>query len=104
MILLRPKRIWFNPRIRGTAVWPFIAIAKHVPDVHLPRIINHEKIHHRQQLEMLYIPFFIWYFLSLLLPNGYREMSLEQEAFDNDDNLDYLKTRKPYAWVKYLKK
>ena len=72
--------------------------------------INHEKIHWQQQLEMLIIFFYLWYgiewFIRLFI-NGkaaYRSLSFEREAYDNDDNLEYLKTRKPYSWLKYMKK
>lgn len=61
---------------------------------------------------MLFIFFYIWYgieFLIRWIGNGfrdfhgcYRKISLEQEAYDNDDNPDYLKTRKHYAWLKYI--
>ena len=73
------------------------------------RTINHEKIHWQQQLELLIIFFYLWYFIEWLirLPiNGkaaYRSLSFEREAYGNDDNLEYLKTRKPYAWLKYMK-
>jgi len=74
------------------------------------RTINHEKIHWQQQLEMLIIFFYLWYgiewFIRLFI-NGkaaYRSLSFEREAYDNDDNLEYLKTRKPYSWLKYMKK
>ena len=75
-----------------------------------PRIINHEKIHWKQQMEMLIIFFYFWYLIEWfirLFINGkaaYRSLSFEREAYDNDDNLEYLKTRKPYSWLKYMKK
>lgn len=64
-------------------------------------IINHERIHFRQQLEMLVIPFFIWYIIEVIF-KGYGNTSFEQEAYQNEDNLNYLKSRKLYSWVKYL--
>lgn len=33
----------------------------------------------------------------------YHDVSFEEEAHNNDSNLDYLSTRKPYAWFKYIK-
>jgi hypothetical protein len=72
------------------------------------KTINHEKIHWQQQLEMLIIFFYLWYIIEWLIRiftnpnNAYKSLSFEREAYGNDDNLDYLKTRKPYAWLKYI--
>ena len=71
--------------------------------------INHESIHWQQQLEMLIIFFYFWYFVEWLIRlfiNGkkaYISIAMEREGYANRDNLDYLKTRKPYAWLKYMK-
>ena len=72
-------------------------------------VLNHEKIHWKQQLEMLIIPFYIWYIIELLIRRikkshyeSYISLFFEREAFDNQNNLDYLKIRKPYAWVKLI--
>ena len=72
--------------------------------------INHAKIHWRQQRELLYIFSYLWYFIEwfMRMPinkvDAFLEISLEKEARDNQENLKYLETRKPYAWLKYLKK
>lgn len=71
---------------------------------------NHERIHFRQQREMLWLPFFVWYFTEFLIryiklgdwDKAYRAISFEQEAFACEDSLAYRAWRKPYAWVKYL--
>ena len=71
--------------------------------------INHEKIHLRQQLELLLLPFMLWYFISffILLLRGnsgykaYRNIIFEKEAFDNMYNLDYLKGRRIFSFMKY---
>jgi hypothetical protein len=71
---------------------------------------NHEMIHWKQQLEMLIIFFYLWYLIEWLirLPvNGrkaYVSLSFEQEAYGNESNYDYLKTRKPFSWFKYVNK
>lgn len=72
--------------------------------------LHHEHIHTRQLLEMLVLPFYIWYvmewFLRLLkthnLIRAYRAISFEREAYDHQDDEDYLQRRRPYAWLKYL--
>lgn len=75
----------------------------------LEKLINHEKIHWQQQLEMLFIFFYVWYLIEWFLRffgkgNAYRNISFEREAKINEIDLTYLEKRKPYAWVKYLKK
>jgi len=73
-------------------------------------MINHESIHWKQQLEMLIIFFYLWYLIEWLIRipiNGkkaYISLSFEREAHDNDNNLDYIKTRKHFSWIKYIKK
>lgn len=72
------------------------------------RIINHESIHTAQIKEMGYVFFYIWYLIEWLIRlfinfDAYRNISFEREAYINDDNLDYLKTRKRFSWLKYIK-
>lgn len=75
-----------------------------------PRVINHESIHTEQMKEMLYIFFYLWYGVEWLVrlviatKTAYRGISLEQEAYANENDEAYLKTRKRYAWIDYLKK
>ena len=89
--------------LKGIAIFPF-AIVRDKSD---KKLVNHEKIHLRQQLEMLVIPFYIWYFTEWLIKGAdnqaYRNISFERESFGNEENLSYLRTRKPYSWIKYLK-
>ena len=85
--------------IRGLAFWPFIFISsKTIVD---DELINHEKIHLRQQIEMLIIPFYIWYLIELYT-KGYNKISFEKEAHANDHNLNYLKKRRIFAFRRYL--
>ena len=80
--------------IRGAAWFPGLAIVADKKDTHL---VNHERIHLYQQLELLYIGFIIWY-LIYQIKYGYRNNPFEIEAFDNENDLDYLKSRKWYSW------
>lgn len=34
--------------------------------------------------------------------DGYKDISFEEEAHINDDNLNYISKRKHYTWTKYL--
>lgn len=72
------------------------------------RTINHESIHTAQIKEMGYIFFYIQYIAEWLVrlfinSNAYRNISFEREAYSNDNNPDYLKTRKRFSWLKYIK-
>ena len=65
---------------------------------------NHEEIHTVQMKELLYIPFYIIYFFEWIFRliftktnNAYRDISFEKEAYKNEKNADYLKTRKRFA-------
>jgi hypothetical protein len=52
---------------------------------------------------MLVIPFYIWYLIAIFR-KGYYGISFEREAHLNDSDLEYLKNRKPYSFIKYLKR
>lgn len=80
--------------------------------------INHESIHSLQGKYLLWIIFYLLYFIEWLfkipvaffynpskygtLKYAYRSISFEQQAYYNQDNLDYLKTANPYEWIKYI--
>lgn len=72
--------------------------------------INHESIHTAQIKELLYIFFYIWYAVEWLVrlcqygSDAYYNISFEREAYSNESNLEYLKNRKGYSFLKYLKK
>jgi len=105
---------WFM-KVGGITLWPFIVLR----EVHdstdfwrkrATRIINHESIHIKQQAELLIVPFYILYVLEWLIKifvywsttKAYYAISFEREAYSNDENLDYLKSRKSYAWIKRI--
>ena len=72
--------------------------------------MNHERIHLKQQLELLILPFFIWYGLEFLVRllqyknrrEAYLNISFEREAYHNEFNLEYLKKRPFWCFLKYL--
>ena len=77
-------------------------------------MLNHELIHTAQMKELLYIPFYLWYVLEWLIRfvmymnarKAYRNISFEREAYDMQNNFHYIigKERKPYAFLKYIKR
>lgn len=79
---------------KAITIWPFIFVRKECSFDEVD--LNHESIHGRQQLELLIIPFYIIYLIEQIF-KGYRNISFEKEAYNNDNNLDYLKTRKWFA-------
>ena len=93
-------------RINGITLFPFIIVRSQNPDKIL---INHERIHIRQQLELLIIPFYIWYVAEWLYHYAqckewwaaYRKISFEKEAYINQEDMEYLKNRKMWVFLKY---
>lgn len=73
-------------------------------------LIRHEKIHLKQQLEMLVLPFFLFYIAEYWIRRfyyknhylAYKNISFEREAYENEKDPLYLKNRKVYSWLKYL--
>ena len=94
----------------GWAAFPFVLVKKASYKENLI-FLNHEKIHLRQQLELLILPFFIWSGLEFLLRwckykdsnLAYQNLSFEREAYANESNLEYLKTRSFFCYLNYLK-
>ena len=90
----------FRGNFRGMALFPFI-ILKNKECLKDKELINHETIHLYQQSELLILPFYIIYIIEYIF-KGYRSISFEKEAHQNDKNMEYLNKRKIFAWIKYL--
>lgn len=93
----------------GLTLYPFIFLKKEQlknDDV----LVNHERIHLKQQLELFLLFFYIFYgleyFFKLIKYKNsnlaYYNLSFEREAYQNEDDLHYLKIRKKWAFLKYL--
>ena len=95
---------------RGITIFPFVLL-RNQTDVSNLIILNHERIHIRQQLELLILPFFIWYCVEFLIRllilkdkiQAYRNISFENEAYHNENNLTYLSNRKLFSFMKYFR-
>ncbi len=91
------------------ALFPFIVLKKEQQKTDLI-LLNHEKIHLRQQLELLILPFYICYLLNYLVnlfkyrnhEEAYFNISFEREAYQFESDLLYLSRRKWFRWWKYL--
>lgn len=94
---------------RGMTVFPFV-ILRERSDKEVSVLVNHEKIHIRQQLELLVLPFFVWYLMEYVFRlmrygnryEAYRNISFEREAYANEKDPDYLKSRSFWKFLKYV--
>jgi len=112
---IRIGNFWiFGDGVVGMAIFPFVFLKKSYVDIisksNLDSLINHESIHLKQQAELLCIFFYFWYFAEfcirvILIGNtdaAYRRICFEKEAYANEHNLEYLKTRKLWSFLKYI--
>lgn len=103
--------------IAGITIWPFVILRKKYLTntaywkARSKKTINHESIHIKQQEELLILPFYVFYILEWFIKlffyrfkakEAYRNISFEREAYSNDTNENYLKTRKRYNWIKLI--
>ena len=93
----------------GVVLWPFVFVKREELKKD-PVFMNHERIHLRQQLEMLVIFFFLWYFIEYFVRfirygdsyKAYSKICFEREAYANERKLSYLRNRKAWGFKKYL--
>ena len=108
MFLLRAR--YLVPKgFEGLTIFPFVLIrdAKREKDL---VFLNHERIHIRQQAELFVVVFFVWYLTEFLIrllyyrkrDTAYRNISFEREAYANEKDLNYLKSRSFWEFIKYM--
>jgi len=91
------------------SLWPFV-ILKHKALAKDPVFMNHERIHLSQQIEMLILPFYLWYSLEFLLRLvqfknpylAYKNISFEREAYAKESDLNYFRKRHLWNFSEYL--
>ena len=94
---------------RAIALYPFVLL-RYADDRLDPVLLNHERIHLRQQLELLVIPFYVWYLTEYVWHRrrgmshveAYLRISFEREAYANEHRPNYLDDRPPFAFRNYL--
>ena len=105
MILIESKWVCRLLKIRGITLYPFVI----VNDVNNSILLNHEAIHIAQQKE-LYVFRFYYIYIKEYLTNlkiyknhwlAYFNIRFEKEAFANERNFIYLKTRKKKSYLNY---
>ena len=108
MWILVSKKL-FIKNYQGIALWPFIILKKTSLKTDAI-LINHEQIHLAQQIEFLILPFYIWYSTEYIIKwiiyknryQAYCNLSFEREAYQNENNLQYLNQRKRWSSLKHL--
>ena len=94
---------------RGITLFPFIVVSEYDLKQNSV-IINHEKIHIQQQIELLILPFFLLYGVEFLIKwivykdknLAYRNISFEKEAYANEIEFTYLKQRHFWSFLKFI--
>lgn len=92
----------------GMAIFPFILVRKETYKTNT-LLLRHEKIHLRQQAEMIVIFFYLFYLLNYIFNllhyrnhrQAYMNIIFEKEAYTKEGEVDYLRKRRPFAWIKY---
>ena len=93
----------------GVSLWPFV-ILKNKSFKNDMVFLNHEKIHLKQQAEMLLVFFYLWYAIEFVIRLlhyknrflAYRNISFEKEAYENELDINYIRSRRFWSFLKYL--
>ena len=106
-VFIRDIASWFSGKnIIGTQlfIWLFVDNIEKWENNKVD--LNHENIHLRQGVELLFIGFWLLYGLNYLInlikfdkSKAYKSIVFEKEAYDNEKDLTYSKY---YGWIKYL--
>lgn len=90
------------------ALFPFVLVLK---GVKLSKtLVRHERIHLAQQVEMLILPFYVFYMVEYFVKRisyrshylAYKNISFEREAYRNENDPQYLSNRRAYSWLRYI--
>ena len=109
MVLVIP--FIFPSSFNALAIWPFIILKE--PELNDdPVLMHHERIHLKQQLELLWFFFFLLYlseFLAKIIiykdfKRAYRNISFEREAYAHQRDRDYSSRKPLWSFVRYLRK
>jgi hypothetical protein len=92
--------------VYAITLYPFVFIRDEGNEI----TINHERIHLKQQKELLIIGFYFLYIIFWLVNLiryrsfflAYSAIPFEREAYQNEENWVYTLNRKAFAWWKYI--
>lgn len=103
----------FTKENKGMAfhVFPIFIFIRNEPHPMVKQWINHEKIHMHQNITTFYIAFlfsqleylYARIFLRYTHLEAYKYESIEQEAYLNQHELDYIRKRRPLDILKYVR-
>ncbi|WAC01716.1 hypothetical protein N7U66_17710 [Lacinutrix neustonica] len=93
----------------GITIFPFVVLKHHALKGNRV-LVNHEKIHLKQQIELLVILFYVFYGIEFMVRlikyknwnMAYKNISFEREAYTNENNLEYLNTRTFWMFFSYI--
>ena len=96
----------------GITLWPFIVLRDTECESGQGRynvLLNHERIHLRQQAEMLVVFFYVMYAFYYIRNRlrgqphwtAYRNIPFERESYEKEKDLDYLKHRRFWQWLEF---
>ncbi|PVW14326.1 hypothetical protein [Marixanthomonas spongiae] len=94
------NRFLLRKKFAGVALWPFLIIKE--PSLKADAVfMNHERIHLRQQAELLVLFFYLWYVIEYAIRllqyrnyyAAYRNISFEREAYAKEEVILYLQKR-----------
>lgn len=76
-----------------------------------PVLVNHERIHTAQMIELLVVFFYLWYAVEWFLRylkegdwmRAYYKIGFEREAYVNENNMSYLQKRRLFAFCKWIR-
>jgi len=96
-------------KAEAITIFPFILLRRNGLKVDKV-LLNHERIHLVQALELAVFPFYIMYIAEFFVryikyknfDKAYRNICFEKEAYANQDNVNYLKQRKLWSFRQYL--
>ena len=96
------NRFLLRKKFVGLALWPFLILKDRALKADVV-FMNHERIHLRQQVELLVLPFYVWYGVEYIIRllqyrnrhKAYRNISFEREAYEKEEAILYLTRIKP---------
>jgi hypothetical protein len=108
MIIVVPRLIQFigGKQVQAIAFFPLLLLRdRNLATDH--RLLRHERIHWRQQVELALVLFYVLYLLFYLYyrimkyshREAYHKIPFEREAYRYDHDPQYLKKRKCYQWL-----
>ncbi len=94
---------------KGLAFFPFVFIRSE--EFVVPWVVDHERIHHRQEVETLFVGVVVLSLIEFIYARfvlkknkmqSYLYTAAEQEAYLSMHDHNYLQERKPWALLKFI--